>query len=502
MNITWKIVIGLGFNAIILAVIGLVAYSNSLNLANNNMWVSHTHAVIDSARQVLSHLKDAETGQRGFLLTGSEQYLEPYNGAVNQIKASIQNLRTLTIDNPIETQRCDRLEEAAADKLTELSETIKLYHQSGADAALALVKTDKGKVYMTTARKIIADIDSTEKKLLQERNIEAEKATMITNSIMIWGIGAGIVSLLITGYILNRLIVLPLEGQSRERAKTLGALSEAISNLSAASSEILAIVAQGASGAQEQAAAISETVSTVDEIAQTSTQGAENAKTVAESARQCDQLSQSGNQAVENTILSMEQLRGQSEQMAESILGLAEQAQSIGDITSLVDNIAEQTNLLALNAAIEAARAGEHGKGFSVVAAEIKTLADQSKKATAQVRQILTEIQKATNSSVIATEESTKTIVTGMNVASRAGETIRTLVSSLGEAAALATQISSFSVQQTTAIKQIQQAMKNINEVTQQNLASTRQSEMTAQQLATIGSKLQSLSSELSDKNG
>lgn len=134
-------------------------------------------------------------------------------------------------------------------------------------------------------------------------------------------------------------------------------------------------------------------------------------------------MGQTGNHAVESTVTCMDQLRGQ---------------------------------FLALNAAIEAARAGEHGRGFSFVAAEIKTLADQSKKATVQVRQILMEIQKATNSSVIATEESTKTIVTGMNVASKAGETIRALMLSLGEAAALSAQISSFSAQQNTAIKQIQ----------------------------------------------
>lgn len=500
MNITWKIIFGLGINAAVLATIGFIAYSNMQSSLDNNKWVDHTHAVLEESQLVLSRLKDAETGQRGFLLTGKERYLDPYNSAVEQLKGSVNQLRNLTIDNPVETQRCDKLEELISDKLSELAETINLKRVGKIEAAMAIVNSDRGKNLMEAARKIVSDIDTTERTLLVKRNDQASLSSTNTGYIIVWGIGGGLICLILTGYALNRSIVVPLRQQSEERARIIMALSDAINNLSTASSEILAIVAQGASGAQEQAAAISETVSTVDEIAQTSSQGADSARVVAESARQCDQMGQAGNQAVENTVSCMEDLRSQSESMAENILGLAEQAQSIGEITALVDNIAEQTNLLALNAAIEAARAGESGRGFAVVAAEIKTLAEQSKKATAQVRKILTEIQRATNTSVIATEESTKTIVSGMNIASRAGETIKGLMISLGEAATLSNQISSFSLQQTTAIKQIQQAMKNINEVTQQNLASTRQSEMTAQQLATIGNKLQGLSSELMQK--
>src|SRR5207237_31828 len=123
------------------------------------------------------------------------------------------------------------------------------------------------------------------------------------------------------------------------------------------------------------------------------------------------------------------------------ILALAEQAQAIGEIIATVNDVAEQTNLLALNAAIEASRAGEHGKGFSVVAGEVKGLAEQSKRATAQVRQILGEIQKATNAAVLSTEEVTKGVAAAGRVAGQAGEAIRELAEALGEAAQAATQI-------------------------------------------------------------
>src|SRR5436309_9556961 len=110
----------------------------------------------------------------------------------------------------------------------------------------------------------------------------------------------------------------------------------------------------------------------------------------------------------------MEWVKEKVEATAENILTLAEQAQAIGNIIAAVNDIAEQTNLLALNAAIEASRAGEHGKGFTVVAGEVKALADQSKKATGQVRQILGEIQKATNTAVLSTEAVTKGVAAAM----------------------------------------------------------------------------------------
>src|SRR5436309_8969706 len=127
----------------------------------------------------------------------------------------------------------------------------------------------------------------------------------------------------------------------------------------------------------------------------------------------------------------MEWVKEKVEATAENILELAEKAQAIGEIIATVNDIAEQTNPLALNAAIEASRAGEHGKGFAVVAGEVKALADQSKKATVQVRQILGDIQKATNKAVLSTEEVAKGVSTAIELGTRAGETITALAQAL-----------------------------------------------------------------------
>src|SRR5206468_8142790 len=131
-----------------------------------------------------------------------------------------------------------------------------------------------------------------------------------------------------------------------------------------------------------------------------------------------------GMQAVQNTTLTMEKIRQQAEAVAENVVVLSERTQAVGEIIATVNDIAEQSHLLSLNAAIEAAAAGEHGRTFSVVAAEIKNLAGQSKEATVQVKSILGAIQKGINSSVMLTEEAVKRVDLGKQQADLAASTI------------------------------------------------------------------------------
>jgi methyl-accepting chemotaxis protein len=143
-----------------------------------------------------------------------------------------------------------------------------------------------------------------------------------------------------------------------------------------------------------------------------------------------------------------------------------------------------------VNAAIEATRAGEQGKSFGVVAREIRSLAEQSRQATAQVRSILGDIQKATNAAVLATEQGNKAVEAGVRQSTETDEAIRLLSTSISEAAQAATQIAASSKQQMVGMDQVAMAMTNIQQASEQNLAGTRQAESAAQGLYEMGNKL------------
>ncbi len=137
--------------------------------------------------------------------------------------------------------------------------------------------------------------------------------------------------------------------------------------------------------------------------------------------------------AVKSNIEKMFSIRHKIQTIAELILELSDFVQSISSTVGLVEDIAEQTNLLALNAAVEAARAGEHGKGFAVVASEIRKLADESKQATSKIIALINDIQQTANSTVLATEEGTKEIESGLELAHVISENIEKLIEIMNE---------------------------------------------------------------------
>jgi methyl-accepting chemotaxis protein len=275
--------------------------------------------------------------------------------------------------------------------------------------------------------------------------------------------------------------------------RTTTELSEAANVLAASASEILAATTQVAAGAAETATAISETTTTVEEVKQTAEVSSQKAKHVSESAQRSAQVSQAGKKSVEETSAAMNRIREQMESVDESIVRLSEHSQAIGEIIATVNDLADQSNLLAVNAAIEAAKAGEHGKGFAVVAQEVRSLAEQSKQATAQVRAILTDVQKATGAAVLATEQGTKAVDAGVKQSTDTGESIRVLGDSIAESTQAATQIAASSQQQLVGMDQVASAMENIKQASHQNVAGTKQAESAAHNLHELGQKLKQL---------
>jgi methyl-accepting chemotaxis protein len=290
-----------------------------------------------------------------------------------------------------------------------------------------------------------------------------------------------------------------IEGEKQRRVrgeKLMENVRRSVEKLASATAEIVASTTQQASGAQEQAAAVAQTVTTVDQVTQTASQAAQRAKGVGETIQRSLEVGLNGRRTAEASVTALNLLKARVESTAADILRLAEQAQAIGEIIATVNDIAEQTNILALNAAIEASRAGEQGKGFAVVAAEVKSLADQSKKATTQVRQILGEIQRATHTAVLSTEEVTKGVGDAIQAGGQSSQTINVLADTLGDAAQASAQIVASAGQQATGMAQISQAMRNLEQVVRQNLLATRQVEQASQNLNAVGTELTGLTAD------
>lgn len=264
-------------------------------------------------------------------------------------------------------------------------------------------------------------------------------------------------------------------------------------NIDSAAAKILTGTAQQVAIASEQAAAVRQTVATTDELAETADQSARRARTVAERAHQSAEVARGGTSAVAESSEAMSEIRSQVESIGGIIVTLAERGQAISGIVRTVGAIAEQTNLLALNAAIEAARAGEHGRGFAVVAGEIRALADQSKQATVQIGEILGDIQAGTSTAVIATERGVKSVAEGVERTDVTGTTIDELADTVASAAVAAEQISASSGQQAVATAQISQAMRHLDEATQQSAHAAHQAEGAALDLNEVARKLKAL---------
>jgi len=270
-------------------------------------------------------------------------------------------------------------------------------------------------------------------------------------------------------------------------------IMEGVGVLSASAKQILASSTQVATNASETATSVTETTATVGEVRQTVQLTTQNAKKVAEGSAKATQISQAGQKATEEAAEGMRRIRQQMESIAESMLRLSEQGQAIQQIIATVEDLAAQSNLLAVNASIEAAKAGEQGKGFAVVAQEVRSLAEQSRQATTQVRTILKDIQKATSVAVMSTEQGTRVVETGVKQSSQAGESILILARNVADGAQAVNQIAASSQQQLAGIDQVASAMHSIKTASAQNVESARELETSAKHLNDLGQKLREL---------
>jgi len=221
---------------------------------------------------------------------------------------------------------------------------------------------------------------------------------------------------------------------------------------------------QQETGTSEQASAVNEITTTIDELNSSSKQVYEKSEQVSKSSNDVLKIASEGQKAINESIEEIDAIRGKVSTISEHTLNLSVEAQQIGSIVKTVSDIANKTDMLAINAGIEAARAGEYGKGFSIVATEVRELADQSRKSADKIAVLIENIQSATNSTVLSTEEVIKGFQVGVKLILEAGQTIDNLIKHIQKTVNYAGEIALASRQQSLGNEQVASAMSTINE--------------------------------------
>ena len=190
--------------AVALAIFASIGWLTSLNMIaikQSGYLESHSYIVINELDKLLSALKDAETGQRGFIITGDEKYLEPYNSSLAEISEKQASMRSLTKDNPLQQRRLDSLDPLVAKKLAIIKAVIEIRRSNGFQAASRFLALDHGKQVMDDIRKLAAQGQSAEKELLEERT--ASKKGIIDDTLLALKAGGTVgLAMLITVFVL------------------------------------------------------------------------------------------------------------------------------------------------------------------------------------------------------------------------------------------------------------------------------------------------------------
>ncbi|MBV9993903.1 MAG: CHASE3 domain-containing protein [Caulobacteraceae bacterium] len=467
-----RLAAGFGIGAATLLVVAALGFQTNSMLTQNTRSVTHTYQVQKTLTELTADIIDAETGERGYIITGDDDYLTPYRAALARVHDDFHRAQQLTTDNPSQQRRFAALSPLVDRRLAELKTGVDTRRNVGMQPAVKVVLTNLGLQTMLQIRAVIADAIAEEDRLLAVRAANTKAAAQLATAISLWGGLLGAILVLGIGWFMAR----SLSGQ----------IGQAVSRLQNSSTELQAAATQQATGAKEQSTATSEITTTISELLATSRQIAESAQSVAQLAEQTASASRSGHGTVEQAGETIAGIRRQVDQIVADMLDLGKKSQEVGAVLEIVSELAEQTNILAINATIEATGAGEAGLRFGVVADEIRKLADRVGGSTKEIRSLIDDVRSAVNTTIMATETGAKTVEAGAKQYAEVAEAFTEISGLVATAAEAAREIELSTKQQATAVEQVNVAIVNVAQASKETETSSGQTLTTAAQLASL----------------
>ncbi|MES2740292.1 MAG: methyl-accepting chemotaxis protein [Pseudomonadota bacterium] len=487
MKIAQRLYLGFGSVVVLLGLLVGVATINFARLSDANAINTHTFEVLAEVSGMLESLINIETGQRGYALTGADGSLEPLNGGKAAFTRHLEQARRLTADNPAQQQRLAKLEGEQRQWIATGIEPVIGLRKAVVDGkqkiedVVALEQQGKGKQGMDGMRALLDELGKAESALLAERSKAAAALQTQTRLVLLGGGLVTAVLAILVAIWTARNITAPLlravglatqvargdltataQASSGDEAgqlvRALGEMNVSLLNIvrqvrsgtdtiATASSQIASGNLDLSSRTEQQASSLQQTASSMEELTTTVQQNASSARQASSLAVTASEVAGKGGAVVARVVDTMGSINASS--------------RKIVDIIGVIDGIAFQTNILALNAAVEAARAGEQGRGFAVVATEVRNLAQRSAAAAKEIKTLI--------------GDSVEQVEVGTKLVDQAGTTMHDIVAAVQQVSDIVAGIAAASEEQRNGIEQVNLAIAQMDEVTQQNASLVEQ---------------------------
>ncbi|WP_017689518.1 methyl-accepting chemotaxis protein [Paenibacillus sp. PAMC 26794] len=533
--------IGLGYLLVLAVLAGcilLIQNSTSQLQEELDFLVDHDMRVHALTYELERNMVDMETGQRGYVITGQDNYLDPYTKGKEELGTLKDELAELISDNPAQTALLKDIHSNMENWIQIAGEPVVALRQANnTQAILDFFADDPGKRDMDQLRSAL-DTFRTNEHTLTDNRTEALKQKNTLLNLELYGalIVVAIISF-ITALVLSRAIVrnirtvkqalhdigssngdltlriaTPMKDETRELAEAANTmlaglqqmmldvqsnamilstasdrLDKGVVDSHLAGKEVATAMERVAEGADEQVALTQTMVAAMQQSLNGLNRVASSASDVADRAVRTESIAVDGQQRIDNAVGKMSSIEQSFLSVQEAINEISKMSDQVINIADSMSGIARQTNLLALNAGIEAARAGENGRGFAVVAAEIRNLADQSATSAKEITSILETVVAGVQSTVQVVDESTLHVNEGLRTIEDAGNAFSTITQHIHNLSGEVLEVSAVVEELTSGSEAVMKSINEVSAVVEDTASATEEvSAMTEEQLASL----------------